>query len=130
MAPGGETSRHPNDIIGRSLLDWLIKQKQKAEKKNVIEYLSKVVQQAGGRPDVGPAAVLPARVQPLVVVGLPRLALDKNHVGVLLGPSQPLGQNAAVALIHKQQNTCGLAAGQVGQQLVDRVSLLEISLER
>lgn len=43
---------------------------------NVINYLSQVVQQAGRRADVGPAAVLPDRVQPLVVVGLPCLALD------------------------------------------------------
>lgn len=93
------------------------------------KYLSEVVQQAGRGADVGPAAVLPAWVQPLLVVGLPCLALDQNHVEVFLGPSQPLGQNATVALIHKQQNTSRLAAGQVGQQLVDRVSLLQISLE-
>lgn len=85
----------------------------------MINYLSQVVQQAGRRADVGPAAVLPDRVQPLVVVGLPCLALDQNHVEVFLGPPQPLGQNSTVALIHKQQNTSRPAAGQIGQQLVD-----------
>lgn len=85
-----------------------------------------MVEQADRRADEGPAVVLRAWVQPLVLVvmGLPWLALDQDHVEVFLGPSQPLGQNAAVALIHKQQNTSGLAACQVGQQLVDRISLL------
>lgn len=48
---------------------------------------------------------------------------------MFLGPSQPLEQNTAVALIHKQQNSGGFAAGQVSKQLIDRVSLFEISLE-
>lgn len=64
-----------------------------------------------------------------MVVGLPRLTRDQHHIEVFLGSSQPLGQNAAVALIHKQQDTSGLAASQVGKQLVDRVALLQISLE-
>lgn len=89
-----------------------------------------MVQQAGGRFDVGPVALLPDRVRSLVAVALPRLSLDQNDVQVFLGPSQPLGQNAGVALVHEQQNTGGFAAGQVDQQLVDRVSLFEISLEK
>ena len=96
----------------------------------MVNYLSQVVQQAGRRADVGPAAVLPAWAQSLVVVGLPCLALDQNHIQVFLWPSQPLRQNAAVALIHKQQNTSCLAASQVGKKLIDRVSLFKISLER
>lgn len=83
-----------------------------------------MVQQAGSRCDVGPVALLPERVGSLVAVALPRLALYEHHVQVFLGPSQPLGQNAAVALVHKQQNSGGFAAGQVHQQLIDRVSLL------
>lgn len=85
----------------------------------MIKYLSKVVQQAGRRADVGPAAVLPARVQPLVIVDLPRLILDQNHIEMFLGPSQPLGQNTAVTLVHKQQNASRPAAGQVSQQFID-----------
>lgn len=95
-----------------------------------MKYLSKVVQQAGRRADVGPAAVFPARVQPLVIVGLPCLILDQNHIEMFLGPSQPLGQNTTVTLIHKQQNTSCPAAGQVGQQFIDWVSLLQVSLQR
>lgn len=80
-----------------------------------------MVQQAGCRADVWPVVVFPPWVQPLVlvVVCLPCLALDQNHIEVFLGPSQPFGQNTAIALIHKQQNASGLAACQVGQQLVD-----------
>lgn len=76
-----------------------------------------MVQQAGGRAE-RPAATLP-----------PCLALDQNHVEVFLGATQPLGQNAAVALVHKQQNPSGPAAGEVGQQLGDRVALLQIGLQ-
>lgn len=90
--------------------------------------LSQVVQQAGGGADVPPAAVLPAGVRPRLVEGRPRLTGDQHHVEVLLGSSQPLGQDAAVALVHKQQHAGGPAAGQVSQQLVDRVALLQVSL--
>lgn len=89
-------------------------------------HLPQVAQQAAGGADVGPAALVPAGARPLAAV--PALALDQNHVAVFLGPPQPLGQNAAVALIHKQQHARGPAAGQVGQQLVDRVSLLRVGL--
>lgn len=75
--------------------------------------LCKVVQKAGGRFDGGPVALLPDWVQSLVTVALPGLALDQNYIQVLLGPSQPLGENTAVALIHKQQNAGRFAAGQV-----------------
>lgn len=94
-------------------------------------YLPQVVQEAGGRPDDRPASLLPAGAQPLGLVGvaLPGRALDQNHVEVFLGPSQPLGQDAAVALVHEQQDTSRPAAGQVGQQLIDRVSLLQVGLE-
>lgn len=90
--------------------DYLAELKNKSS--NGINYLPQVVQQARSRADEGPAAVLPARVHPLVlvVVGLSCLALDQNHVEVFLGASQPLGQNPTVALIYKQQNTSCPAA--------------------
>lgn len=49
---------------------------------------------------------------------------------MFLGASESLGQDAAVALIHEKQNSSGLAASQVRQQLIDRVSLLQVSLDR
>lgn len=64
-----------------------------------------------------------------MTVALPCLALYQDDIQVFLGPSQPLGQNTAVALVHKQQNTGRFAAGQISQQVIDSVSLFEISLE-
>lgn len=75
-----------------------------------------------------PAAILPAGACPRLVEGWPRLTWDQHHVEVLLGSSQPLGQDAAVALVYKQQDASGPAAGQVGQQLIDRVALLQVGL--
>lgn len=60
----------------------------------LMKYLSQVVKQAGARADVGPAAVFPAKVgvwvgvgiraHPLLVEAGPCLALDQDHVEVLL----------------------------------------------
>lgn len=75
--------------------------------------LSKVVQEAGSRFNVGPVTLLPDWVYPLVTVALPCLALYQNYIRVFLGPSEPLGQNTAVALIHKQQNTGRFATSQI-----------------
>lgn len=117
--PRLQEARRPSSLTTRLVEEQVrnifnLKQKRRNPITRPNKYLSKMVQQAGGRADVGPAAVFPARVQPLVVVGLPRLTRDQHHIEVFLGSSQPLGQNAAVALIHKQQDTSGLAASQVG----------------
>ena len=79
-----------------------------------------MVQQADGWADEGPAAVIPAGAYPLVLVGvaLSGLTLDQNHVEVFLGTSESLGQNAAVALVHKKQDSSRPTAGQVSQQLI------------
>lgn len=95
-----------------------------------MAHLPQVIQQTGCRVDYIPAAVLPASVRPPVLVIVTGLALDQNHVEVLLRSHQPLGQNTTVTLIHKQQNPSCPAASEVDQQLIDQVSLLQISLRR